>query len=775
MFRVPSSTPPSSPGNARANRRFLSTTPAGPPPDLFDPLPSSTPAGPPPVFPNLSGSTRPNFDRPNNHSFFNSAAFGSSPPRAVLEGIGEGSIRSSTSGRPGSQRGRTTSASFRMQGSPPRSRRRRPVESDEDDEDMDSDDDEDAEGDDDEDMDEDESEEDVADLVVQRRPLTQNQLSQSVASRTSATDSVVGARIVQPGAKQKQYKLSDIAKCLTPSHDRVALHEPDKLIMETEELLTTLAESSVSDGPEQRARVLGNVAQDLLRVWQNSAPSSSRAMSSSRSASGAALLNAAKLSDLLINIHHPGPVIGQDHFSASSLSLSRTGADSFTPIPKVLLDWLNKYRSSASEIDLVLRETRGYSKHQYFWDAVLTSVLRGEFEKTIELLQGANFAVAETAHLDDLGDTGYDGHHRRYAEEATYAALNVLKDCPAVRANDWDIKGRDWSIFRRHAQQAHGDLAELAEGDSVNRQSVSQPFQASNFGISQSQASFHLSVASRRAESKVPWSVYQNLSRFYQLLLGNEEEIVALATDWIDATICLTIWWDGEEQEPTNQSSFAASRRSLARTQRIRTVDVTPTKAYSQRMGEALAAVLDTEEDFTVNTTDRFEVGVACILDDNVEGALQILRGSSLVIASAVAEIATAGDWLVRTGGIIDEFDQSDLMVLSYTETEQHRTGVSQDELLIAYAKLLTTKDHILSEDGMTVKEGWELGIRALGRMNDGTLANERIGKILDQLDLESAERVDKIIQLCHAIGLSKQAFDISMVRINASFATTEN
>ncbi|CAI6339642.1 unnamed protein product [Periconia digitata] len=762
MFRVPSSTPPSTPGreSSRSNRPFLSTTPAGPPPELFSPNhPSSTPAGPPPNFNSLFGASRPNFDRPGQPKF-DQSAFGSSPPKhGIYEGVGEGSLRSSTSGRPGSQRGRTASSGHRFQSSPPRATGEA-GDSEEGDEDMD------AEGDEDDDV------HDGYYRPVQRRSLAQNQLSQSVVSRTSVTDSVSGPSIVQSGAKQKQYDLPNIAKGLTPNNDRITLHEPDRLVLETEELLTTLAESSESDGPAQQARFIGNIAQDLLQKWQKTLSSTSQSMPSSRSASTAALKNAVKLADLLINIHHPGPTADAERLAASTFSLARVGAASFTPIPKVLLDWLNKYRSSASEIDMVLRESGGYSRHQYFWDAVHTSVFRGEFTKTAELLQGANFAVAETAQADDLGGLGYEGQHRRYAEEATYAALDLLQECPAVRANDWDVKGRDWSIFRRNVHRAYSNLAELAEGESINRQSFSQPFQASHFGISQSQASFQLSVASRRAESKVPWSVYQNLSKFYQLLLGNEEEMMALATDWIDATLGLAIWWDGEEQEPT-QGTFVASRRSPARPQRIRTVDVTPAKAYSQRMASALAAVFDSDEDFTVNTTDRFEVGVACILDDNVESALQILRGSSLVIASAVAEVATAGEWMILADGILDQFDQSDLMVLSYTE--QHRSGVSKDELLVAYSKLLTPREQISSADGRTVKEGWELAIRALGRLSDSVLANERIERILDQLELQSTERVDKIIQICHAIGLSNQAFGISLKYADHLRTNTQN
>jgi DNA-binding phage protein len=48
--------------------------------------------------------------------------------------------------------------------------------------------------------------------------------------------------------------------------------------------------------------------------------------------------------------------------------------------------------------------------------------------------------------------------------------------------------------------------------------------------------------------------------------------------------------------------------------------------------------------------------------------------------------------------------------------------------------------------------------------VEDTFLANERIERILDQLDLQSNDRVDKITQICHKMGLSKQAVDIALV-----------
>jgi hypothetical protein len=110
----------------------------------------------------------------------------------------------------------------------------------------------------------------------------------------------------------------------------------------------------------------------------------------------------------------------------------------------------------------------------------------------------------------------------------------------------------------------------------------------------------------------------------------------------------------------------------------------------------------------------------------------------------------------------MDQFDQSDLMVLSYTE--QQRTGVSKDDFLVAYSKLLATKGQLKDQDGPASKEGWELAIQVLGRLDDSIMASGRIEQILNELPLESSVRVDKITRLCHELGLSQHALTIAQV-----------
>jgi len=755
MFRagVHSSTPPRSQSNSRySHRDDPSTTPAGPPPDKsFGP--SSTPAGPPPNAGPLFGSNRPTFAPSTNFSFTNPLP--SSPPKhGQLEGFGLGEFGTSNSGRPAAQRGRTISgggfsAGFQVPSISPLP-------------------DEDAEAEYDEDMDEegygdgeDYDSDDEEQFAAQPRAKTTNRFSQSAMSKTSANELERASTVVRTGAKQASFDFLAIAKGLTPPISRITLQEPDHVILETERLVEKVHESLDSDTPDKRAEVLGQVAKELSSLWQT-AGKSKGGLSSSQSGGATTLGTASKLAGLLLTLHHPPPSAQNQRTSALSLLPSRPDSRHYKPVPKILLDWLNFVYPDLSEVQLVLRETHGYSRHPSYWEGVQAAAVRGNFQQCLQLLEGANLEFAATAQEDGLGDTGYSGSHLQHASKAVGEATKLLRECPALVSEDWDVKGHDWTIFRQRVQQAYIDLQDFAEGDSASRNAVSQSFTASHFGISQSQANFGLSVASRKAESKVPWSIYENLQRLYKLLAGNEEEVLNIAADWIEAVLTLTIWWNGEEEE-AEQGSLAATRRSIMRSQRVRSVDVTPVKAYCQRLSASLAMVIaNSDEDFSVNVTDRFEVGLACVVDDNIEGILQVLSGWSLPVAAAVAELASAGEWFLRADGIMDQFDQSDLMVLSYTE--QQRTGATKDDFLVAYAKLLATKGQLEDQNGQASKEGWELAIQVLGRLDDSITASGRIQQILNELPLESSIRVDKITRLCHELGLAQHALTIAQV-----------
>ncbi|KAF1966631.1 hypothetical protein BU23DRAFT_517671 [Bimuria novae-zelandiae CBS 107.79] len=744
MFRVPDSDDsiaPSTPDRSRKSFAGPSTTPAGPPPGQSFFGPTSTPAGAPPSF-SLFGDAKPNFDpKPYN---FNNSLFASSPPKNdVLEGNGQGHYRTSSDGRPGSQRGRAPSSEFGRFPLHPSA----PTQ----DEDMGKD----GEGEEDEEMDGSAGDEQP---LAQRHTRLRDSFSQSLVSRSSvgegyAPEQFGPTKVVRSGAKLQRYDLLNLAKGLAPNTDRAITLESDDIILKTERILENLHARLEGNAPAPKNEALGDAVQELLAVW--------------RTSSSKKLSLATTLSELLLGIHHRGPFGPENGDLSASRAFMHPGSEPSRPIPKVLLDWLNTHRPADEETDEVLQEDGGYSKHALFWDVVQTTALRGQFTTTMRLLNGANFAVAHTAEEDEEM-TGYHGPKLKYATQAASEAVILLRQCPGLN-DDWDVKGHDWSIFRQRAQQAKRDLEEFAEGDSQSRFTMSQSLSGSHFGLSQSRANFSLSTHSRKVECKVPWSVYEQLLQLYNVLSGDENEILKWSQTWIEATLCLTIWWNGEEYEPS-QGSLVTSRLSLTRSNRPQD---TSFEAYAGRLSACLASILDSDdEDLSLSITSAFDVALACVVDDNVEGALHILRKQSLTAAAAVAEVASAGGWL-KHDGVFGQLDQSDLLLLSYNQSS--RTGLSKDELLAAYADQLAFKNELSSQDGSPARAGWELAIVILGRLDDTGLANERIQRILDELPLTSAEQVDKVTQLCHSMSLSDQALRISLKYADYLQANTQN
>ena len=151
----------------------------------------------------LFGNTRPTFN-PNSHGYSTNSLFDSSPPKqGLFEGIGAGSIGTSTSGRPPVQRGRITSSHFQA----PTNALNRDAHGESDEEYTDEEEDED-----DQDMDHDEGTDEDEPLSPQRHNKTQNRFSQSVVSRTSATDMEPGLVLVRSGAKQTKFDLLALAR-----------------------------------------------------------------------------------------------------------------------------------------------------------------------------------------------------------------------------------------------------------------------------------------------------------------------------------------------------------------------------------------------------------------------------------------------------------------------------------------------------------------------------------------------------------------------------------
>jgi hypothetical protein len=441
------------------------------------------------------------------------------------------------------------------------------------------------------------------------------------------------------------------------------------------------------------------------------------------------------------------------------------------PVPKVLLEWLNKYYDPlAASMSDVLTHRPNPANHPNFWDIVYSCLLRGKVSNAIRLLHEADFKYARNTARDggSSSDIGFHGTQLGNIQRVINRLVQVLQHCPGTQHQDWNVISSDWVLFRLRAAQASEDLAAFAEGKDRGDDNLDD-FGAHNFGLSKgTDMSFSMSI--RKMESKVPWTIYQNLRTAYGILLGGATEVISAAQDWMEATIGLVVWWNDEagrsrghrvQTALPDSDSPAAEERAM----------------YLQRIADALELATGdkTDDAFQINPMNPIEIGIASVLEGDVEGVILLLRAWSLPIASAVVEVASLAGWLTmsRPAALMAGFDQSDLMVLRSFGQHSTTTTLSRDDVLVDYAENLFERG-ILRADiprqdqtGQVIleREGWEVGIQILGRLEDVERANEKVSKLLDCMELDSSSRVDKILRLCNNLGMTELAQKISEVR----------
>lgn len=177
------------------------------------------------------------------------------------------------------------------------------------------------------------------------------------------------------------------------------------------------------------------------------------------------------------------------------------------------------------------------------------------------------------------------------------------------------------------------------------------------------------------------------------------------------------------------------------------------------------------DSDLQVSPVDHVEVGIACVLCGHLEGLINILRGWSPVISTAVVEIADAGGWLntSATNAAANGFSESDLLVLSYGG--RRLRGVNCDEIVVQYADLLAKHAKLESTTPSGGLEGWQIALQVLRRVKNERVAHERMSKLLDKLDITDSTQVRFTASLCEKLALyeqSKQLSSVSTIAISA-------
>ncbi|KAL9031675.1 MAG: hypothetical protein Q9196_000307 [Gyalolechia fulgens] len=602
--------------------------------------------------------------------------------------------------------------------------------------------------------------------------------------RDNATAYDVSTQQRPPAKRQKKESaIPNIIHNLSTNLGIATLQETDHLILETESWFERINRDYVL--PEEREKAVENAlptaTQALCNLWRTRGAQlhvdvnmeDDIVMGIGPDEDADPLQKATFVATLLLQLHHPPPVTGKQVFASSRsfrMSHPAAGLDSsqpptrLSPLPKVLHDWLEKHHNPYGSAITDLRiHYPNPTAHINYWDILFNMLLRGKVLDVGETLKKSNFQYARTAR-EEKGSDGYQGIVLKNIGTAVSRMARVFEACPIHREDDWTITGNEWNLFRKRIEQALTDLTIFVEGDGEGEERAVPELEAPNFGLRNSTSTFGRSI--REAERKVPSIIYENLKTMYGILLGKTPEIVSSAQNWVEATLGLTIWWDGEDDDDENlAASFQTSRRSSRRSQMRtdRTVDLNPTAAYVRRLAAAFQRVTDDDDPdlFQINSNNSVEVGLASVFEGNVEGVVGLLHSWSLPISSAVAEIASMGGWFdtsarpEKMGG----FNQSDLMVLSYGRQEH---GQTSDGILIDYAEALFTRESLRYQFSERKIEGWELSMQILSRLDDEELGIKKLGELLQRLPLTSDKRVDKLLDLCQGIGLDREASSIA-------------
>ena len=563
-------------------------------------------------------------------------------------------------------------------------------------------------------------------------------------------------------AKRKSSTIPTIARKLARQFGQPALDEPDKLILETEEQIKKLYDEEV-DTDRKLEEVLTEVPQALCRSWEAIVNQTKQDVVMDQeytvligpSDEDPSFHNAVFLGNLMLKLHHPRVV------KRSFVD----GLPKIEAIPWMLLSWLiahhNPYKG-------VLSSLRSYepnaTAHVDYWNIVCAATVRGDIADVIRVFQGSEFQYAQTAEIDGQRSQGYQRDQLSSIKTAINGAISVLESCPGLTEANWHVTGNDWAVFRKRVEKAISELSSFAEGrDADFDPSSSAISEAKNFGLKKPSSA--LSRSARKAGSKVPWTIYTNLKTFYGILLGGATELLSFAQDWVEATIALTIWWNGDDDDEIAATSLATTRKAIRSSyaQSERSVDVNPISAYLRRLAYAYDRVTG-DAAFVINSNHPMEIGLASLFEGDVEGVLGLLQGWSIPVASAITEIATVAQWYEAPPGDAhgNGFDESDLMVLSYGQPEK---GLSKDGILVTYAELLFERDPIPKPHsrGETI-EGWELSLEVLKRLDDELLAGRKVAALLDQMSVESDHRADKLINICRSFNLDGPACEIAEV-----------
>lgn len=573
--------------------------------------------------------------------------------------------------------------------------------------------------------------------------------------RKEAED-ILRVSTVRSGARRREFRFASIAKDLYTQMGYARITESPELVLNTEAHVRRLYDDGVgvSDNAEKLDETLATVAgleAGLWIVYADSLPKSNEEHAAviGPGPNASNFEKANYLANLALQIHH-AKIIQGDRLRTE-------------PLTETLFRWLDSYHNFyPDKFEDIKRHRPSPACHGLFWQTVFIALLRGKVKEAQGLLRNAGWGHVRKGHRSDYA---YTGQSLSNVERAVADTCEMLEHCPGTEDN-WDIRSSDWTLFRVRASGQLEQLRRFAEGrDTASVLAESNLSDSTSTYGRQSMAGL-----ARKAESQVPWDIYENLNIIFEIVLGHRSTILEAAQDWVEATVGLFGWWH-EETPPGREFSLSRSQ-SLMLAGQSHTAE-----GYLDRLCRSFQTAVETE--FPLNTLNSVEVGMACVFEGNSKGLIGLLRAWSLPIAAAVAEIASLGGWLPphKRGALVgmEDLDMDDLDVLGMGPASPDESDGIKDHTLVVYAQELSTFRQLSSvtdEDGVP-RDGWELAIQVLGRMDSPERSEETVGQLVTQLmqdlDVDSGRTVDKVWRLLNELGMIPYAEETAEVKPTVS------
>ncbi|KAI1177234.1 hypothetical protein F4777DRAFT_577290 [Nemania sp. FL0916] len=589
--------------------------------------------------------------------------------------------------------------------------------------------------------------EDETDLMVLATPAADERV------RREANDIYRASAMRSTMAQRREPQYAVMARDLYNHAGSTTISEPDSVILQTEDVVNRLYDEGVGaeDDEEKLDYTLSQACLQLVNdVWTPHVEGLHQtpiehAAKVGPSPYAPAFQKALYLANLVFRLHHTSP------------TRIELGDPSAPLLPETLFGWqADEHNLNGNQVNMILQHRPSPAAHNSFWQAVFHTLVRGNITWTIRLLRNA---VWESVRKTPGGEPAYVGQALSNIKRAVEDFCQVMEACPSVNRGSWDIRSSDWTLFRVKAKGAQESLTSFAEGKDRST-FASSAFNDSHISIS-SGGRPSLAGLARKAESQIPWDVYENLQSLYAILTGQPDAILAAAQDWCEATVGLFGWWDHGHNKRNRGLLQSRSSHSLH------------PAADDYDFFDRLALCLHTaiESDFHFNTADAVEVGIVSAFEGNIEGVIGILRLWSLPIASSVAEIASLGRWLPppEPQNLISmgDFDMEELQVLGMNQsTNQDDKDGIKDSTLIHYARSL--RDHKplsnAAQRGRAPRDGWEVAVQVVGRMDSHDrseqIVQELLQDVLSTVDENSRMTVDKMWRLLNDLGMINFAED---------------